>query len=91
MAKVVWPSPVMRQLTAIARSEHFDDPIAAQRIVARLWNAGQSLSRFPNRGRPAPGDTRVLTTVPPYLLRYQVTGDTVTILSIRHGARRPLD
>lgn len=91
MAKVVWPSSVLRQLSAIASSEHFDDPDAGRRLIARLWDVGQSLGNFPNRGRPAPRDTRVLTTVSPYLLRYRVRDDTVTILSIRHGARRPLD
>jgi hypothetical protein len=27
--------------------------------------------------------------VPPYLIRYRIAGDTVFILRIRHGARRP--
>jgi plasmid stabilization system protein ParE len=30
-----------------------------------------------------------MTTVPPYILRYEVDGEVVRILSVRHGARRP--
>ncbi|WP_272944250.1 hypothetical protein [Sphingomonas phyllosphaerae] len=32
---------------------------------------------------------RALTTVPPYILLYETGGEIVSIISIRHGARRP--
>ncbi|MET0374503.1 MAG: hypothetical protein ABW128_09635 [Rhizorhabdus sp.] len=32
-----------------------------------------------------------MATVPPYILPYRVIDDTVYMLPIRHGARRPID
>lgn len=91
MPKVIWPPRVVRQLSSIAAFIRIEDPVAAERMVARLWSAGESLPDFPRRGRPVRNGMRELATVPPYVLRYEVDGDTVTILAIRHGARRPLD
>lgn len=93
MPKVIWPPRVVRQLSSIAAFIRVDDPVAAERMVAKLWSAGESLADFPRRGRPVPDGIRELATLPPYVIRYEVDGDSdvVTILSIRHGARRPLD
>ena len=65
------------------------DPIAATQVGGRLFALGESLSTFPNRGRPAGDRERELVTVPPYILRYAVRAEVVTILDIRHGARLP--
>ena len=65
------------------------DPAAAERMTARLIALSASFVAFANRGRPAPYGTRKLVTVPSYVLSYEVTGDRVTILRLRHGAREP--
>ncbi len=89
MAKVVWDRAALTDLKdTIAYLEQFD-PEAADRIGARLFNLGESLADFPRRGRPVGGSQREMTNVPPYILRYDVQGDLVTVLGIRHGARRP--
>jgi plasmid stabilization system protein ParE len=54
----------------------------------RLLAAGESLSRFPERGRPI-GLRRELVIVRPYVIRYRVLPDRVEILTIRHGAQAP--
>ena len=56
----------------------------------RLQIAGDSLSDFPERGRPLRGPLRQLTTVRPYLITYQTGVDPIRILRVRHTARRPL-
>lgn len=58
-------------------------------MAARLIAAGNSLSDFPERGRPASGGTRELVIVAPYVLRYRVIDDTAYILRVRHRARKP--
>lgn len=91
MADVIWRIPALDDLDdAIAYIEHHDRA-AAHRYRARLIAAGEALRDFPNRGRRAtvPGQ-REVTSVPPYVMTYEVEGDTVFILSIRHGRRRPL-
>lgn len=91
MAEVVWPDDVLDNLTDIAAYIHPFDPDASIRIARALRRTGDSLASFPERGRPGPRGTRELVTVPPYIIRYRVEGELVIILSIRHGARRPLD
>lgn len=91
MVEVVWLNEAIDQLDLIVAYIELFDPIAAGHIGDRLFTLGQSLAEFPERGRPAGNGTRELVTVPPYILRYQIDGETVSILSIRHGARRPLE
>jgi toxin ParE1/3/4 len=86
MANVVWGSGAIDDIRGIIRYINDHDPIAAQDIAIRLFNLGDSLATFPRRGRPK-GGIREMTSVPPYILRYAVEGDTVFILSVHHGAR----
>jgi len=55
-------------------------------MAQRLKLAAASLADHPDRGRVT-GRLRELATIPPYLIRYRVTADAVTIVRIRHGAR----
>ncbi|WP_374944704.1 type II toxin-antitoxin system RelE/ParE family toxin [Sphingomonas sp.] len=89
MAEVIWSEAASEQLDEIiAYIEQFD-PIAADQIAIRLYALSQSLSVFPNRGRPGPEDTREMATVPPYVLIYEVLGDRVVVLDVHHGRRQP--
>ncbi len=56
-------------------------------MAIRLKKAGDSLADHALRGRRATATLRELTIVPPYLIRYHVGGDVVTIIRIRHAAR----
>ncbi len=91
MAKVVWLNEAIDQLDLIVAYIELFDPTAAERIGERPFALGESLVDFPHRGRPAGNGARELVTVPPYILRYQVDGENVSALSIRHGVRQPLD
>lgn len=90
MPEVVWPDEVIAQIDQIVAYIDVFNPTAAQRMGDRLLALGNSLITSPHRGRPAPSGTRELVTVRPYILRYEVQGDRVVILHIRHSARRPL-
>ncbi|MES2755499.1 MAG: type II toxin-antitoxin system RelE/ParE family toxin [Pseudomonadota bacterium] len=90
MAKVEWSGPARAELDQIIEYIETFDPVAAERVGDRLFALGQSLMGFPNRGRMGPYGTRELVTVPPYIPQYDVTGDTVTILRVPHGRRRPV-
>ena len=68
------------------------NPGAAQQMADALFDAGDSLEQFPHRGRPVrKTELRELLSVDPYIIRYEVVGDDVVILRVRHGARRPTD
>ncbi|WP_207774776.1 type II toxin-antitoxin system RelE/ParE family toxin [Sphingosinicella sp. YJ22] len=81
----------LRHLDLIRNYVGYFDPVAADRLAGRLLDVGNSLSHFPNRGRPGPDGTRELPTVPPYVVSYEVTGGAVYILRIRHGRTQPED
>ncbi len=91
MAKVVWPDEVLVQLEQIVAYISVFNPTAATRMGDQLFALGNSLSSSPHRGRPAADRTRELVTVRPYILRYENKDDVVTVLHIRHSARKPLD
>ena len=90
MAKVIWSDRAAQELLDIVIYLRARDIDAARSIGVGLYELGQSLSDFPNRGRPASGGTRELVSVPPYILRYRVDDDRALILRIRHGRRKPL-
>jgi plasmid stabilization system protein ParE len=89
MARVEWTDQALEEVDLIVSYLELFNPVAAVRISARVFALGDSLVAFPNRGRPVEDGLRELTTVPPYILRYETDGETVSILSVRHGARRP--
>jgi toxin ParE1/3/4 len=90
LSEVIWTDPALANLEAIRiYIEHFN-PRAARQLADTLIEAGNNLALFPNQGRPVPGTgMRELVTSYPYIIRYQVVGDVVVILRIRHSARRP--
>jgi len=87
LAQVVWTSRALADLSAIRSYIGQFSPLAAQRMAIRLKKAGDSLADHALRGRRATATLRELTIVPPYLIRYHVGGDVVTIIRIRHAAR----
>lgn len=89
MAIVDWTDEALREIDDIAFYIERFDPAAAARISTRLFALSDSLKEFPRRGRPIEDGLRELTTVPPYIMLYETDGEIVSILSIRHGARRP--
>jgi toxin ParE1/3/4 len=89
LTAVVWTFSALTAVEDIRRYLGTFNPHAAQRIAARLIAVGNSLVKFPDRGRPVLGtDLREATVVYPYI-RYRVEGDRVLILRVRHGMRRP--
>ncbi|MBW6527104.1 type II toxin-antitoxin system RelE/ParE family toxin [Sphingomonas sp. RHCKR7] len=89
MAEVIRSAAALAEVDQIVAYIELFDRAAAERLKQRLHRVADSLSDFPKRGRPMRDGSRELATVPPYLLRYDVAGDMVYVLSVRHGARRP--
>jgi plasmid stabilization system protein ParE len=68
-----------------------DNPAAASAVIVRIEEVAKSLAGQPNMGRKVSGSRRRFPVTPhPYLIYYEVVGDTVRILRIlriRHAAR----
>lgn len=89
VAQVIWTDGALADIDrAVAYVSQFR-PVAALHLADRLLVAGYSLADDAERGRPLARGRRELTIIYPYLIRYRIKGDTVTILEVRHGARRP--
>lgn len=91
MRRLIWSPRARDDLIEIQTYITTDNPEAARRLVAELFAVTRSLLDYPDRGRPIPRGRREIALIRPYLIRYVVVGEEVRILSIRHGARRPLD
>ncbi len=87
---VRWLASARGDIEHIAIRIAEENPRAAIRIARELLLAGDSLTLFPQRGRPGlVSGTRELVTVWPYLIVYDVDSgtDIVRILRIWHGAQ----
>ena len=82
----------LREISDYSR-EHFGDRVTRgleariHDVITRIANAPQSAPRVEQR----PGMRVVLLTRFPFKIFYRVAGETVTILHIRHTARRAWD
>ncbi len=90
MAEVGWAEQALDDVKAIGAYIAQFDTAAAARMQARLKAAGDSLSIYPLRGRRVRGRFRVLAHIRPYLIYYLVIDEHVSIVTVRHGARRRL-
>jgi len=89
VAKVIWTDQAITDVVEIVGWISADKPYTAARVAEELLRSGNRLDLFPGRGRAIPQGRRELVVLPPYLIRYRIEGDQVTILEIRHAARRP--
>ena len=88
--KTRWTRPALLDLEAIGDFVAGDNPRAAERLVARIIAAVETLRDHPHLGRPGRiAGTRGLVVVEtPYVVHYRVAGGEVQILAVFHGARR---
>jgi plasmid stabilization system protein ParE len=72
-------------------AEHIakDSPGAAEQLVERIWQCGQSLCTMPDRGRPGrvPGTRELVLPEIPYLIAYRVKRNEIQVLRVIHSAR----
>jgi plasmid stabilization system protein ParE len=65
-------------------------PAAAERVGKALVEAGNSLATFPERGRPRRDGLRELVAARSYIIIYRYASNGVEVVTVRHGARRPV-
>lgn len=88
MFRVVWAPNAVREVARIHAYVESFNPRAAADLAQQLFETGASLALNPNRGRHVIGKPwRELVVVYPYIIRYQIKGDVVRILRVRHGMR----
>lgn len=86
---VRWTDEAFSDLEEIASFLQRSSVTAAQRVASEIVASAETLSAFPHRGRLAatPGTRELVLKNVGYILTYEVLGDAVFILAIRHGAQ----
>ena len=88
--KIRWLRTALRNLDEQAAYIASDDPEAALRVVARVYDAIKHLARHPSLGRPGrvPGTRELVVSGTPFVIPYRVRGEQVEILRVLHGVQR---
>ena len=88
--RIQWTPAAADDLENITDYLYEQNPTIAPELIRRIYSAPDALKQFPRRGRPGRKDgTRELVILSlPYLVVYEIIGDTARILRILHGAQR---
>lgn len=87
--KVVWTPEALQDRTDIWDTIAADSPTAAVRIDELFSNAAARLTQHPLLGKPGKvSGTRELIPHESYRLVYEVSGETVWILTLIHTSRQ---
>ena len=89
MIRLVFSEPAEYDLDNIAAFIATNDPAVALRVLSAINTAALRLAEFPGIGRPGrlPGTREFPVTSLPYLIIYEVLGETLTVFAVLHGAR----
>ena len=88
---LVWSTEARQELRAIRRFIARDSEFYADRTVHRLIERAESILSSPRRGHPVheyPEQALKEIHEPPYRLIYQITPDTILIVTIVHFKQR---
>ena len=87
--KLAWSRHAAADRLAIFTWIAQDDPRSAALVDDRLEDAARRLIDFPESGRPGrvEGTRELVVARTPYVVPYQIVGDTVRLLRVIHGAR----
>jgi addiction module RelE/StbE family toxin len=89
MLKIVFSPEAKSDLDEIFEHILSQDPSAASEALDRIGRRIASLAELPQQGRPGrvPGTRELVIPQTRFVFPYQVTGRTIEILRVYHGAR----
>lgn len=90
MARIVWSSVARDDLKALVAFIKADSPGYAQTFGLHIQHRVEQLRQFPESGRNVPEDKSGVyreLVIGNYRVVYRVDEDTVTIVTLIHGAR----
>lgn len=87
--RLVFADPAARDLNDIIDFIARDNPRAAGKVFRAIVAATDRLRDFPEIGHTGrlPNTRELLVASQPYIVAYRLSGDSVTILAVFHGAR----
>jgi len=90
VARLIWTEPAIRDLDAVADYIALDNPVAASRLVERVFENVERLERFPRSGKRIPELPRSPyreVVVSPCRVIYRAEGDAVYLLHVMRCER----
>jgi len=89
MARVLYTATARADIAGIAEYIGRDNPRAAGSVIAAIRKTCASLGERPALGRLRPDLAENLRSFPvgSYVVFYRISGDTIDIISVLHGAR----
>ncbi|MFZ1083784.1 MAG: type II toxin-antitoxin system RelE/ParE family toxin [Terracidiphilus sp.] len=86
--RLEWSAFAFADRMAIFDDIEADSPRAAVAVDDRIQDCVEKLTRFPEMGRPGriEGTRELVISRTPYIADYRISGDTVRILRVLHGA-----
>ena len=88
--RLTWSAFALSDRDGIFTHVETQNPAAAVAIDGRIVAVARRLRDFPESGRlgRVAGTRELVVTGTPYVAAYQVTGETVRILRVLHGAQQ---
>jgi len=88
--KIRWLDLAVDDLEQIADYIAQDNPIAANRMVGRLWASVKILASHPETGRSGRvyGTRELVVSQTPFIIPYRISNSEIQILRVLHGARK---
>ncbi len=91
MAEVIWTEPALAELDAIADFIAIDNPVAARRLVDRVFKHAEHLATHPRSGaylREVSGERYRQIIEPPCRVVYRLSDDTVFVVLVIRTEQR---
>lgn len=84
-----WTMPSLRQLDEVGAHIALENPVAAERVTAKIEATVDRLREFPKIGRRGrvEGTREIVALDTSYVVAYAVREDSVVILAVWHEAR----
>lgn len=88
--EIRWTPEAIDDLASLGDFIAGRNPVAAKKVVGRIFDAGKLLAEFPRVGRAGrvPGTRELVVLRTPYLLVYRIDEPLVEVLRVVHGARQ---
>jgi toxin ParE1/3/4 len=88
--KLRWTDGAVEDLQAARDYLETENPRAAWEAISRIMSAVERLEQFPQMGRSGRVDRsrELVVTGTPFLVAYQLKGESVQILAVLHAARK---
>ena len=87
--KIRWVRLALNDLREIDTFISKDNPLAAKKVLAIIWETAQLLKEHPQIGRPGrvAGTRELVISDTPFIVPYRVISNEIQILRVIHGAR----